>query len=137
MANANLEKLQQAYRRWSKSNGSDTQCWLDILANYVVFHSMGDGNPVLAFARTRHSKQEMADYFTKLATDWTMVYWSPETFVHENDKVAIFGVCSWRKKATGKIAECRVAHLAKFHEGRIIEFTEIFDSARALAAAKP
>lgn len=137
MPNSNLKKLQNAYDLWSSSKGVDSSCWFEIAADNVIFHSMGNGNPALSFARDRHSKKELADYFAKLANDWTMVFWSPETFVNEGDRVAMFGVCSWRDKETGKIAECRVAHLTKFRKGQIIEFTEIFDSARALAATMP
>lgn len=108
MSNSNLKKLQNAYDLWSSSKGMDSSCWFDIVAENVIFHSMGNGNPALSFARDRHSKQEMADYFVKLANDWTMVFWSPETYISEDDHVAVFGVCSWRNKQTGKIAASRI-----------------------------
>ena len=62
-------------------------------------------------------------------------HWSPEVYICEGDHIAMFGRCGWKNKATGKVADVRTAHLWKFKAGKVIEFTELFDSARVIAAA--
>lgn len=47
----------------------------------------------------------------------------------------MFGHCAWTNIATGKDMEVRVAHLWEFRDGQVVDYTEIFDSARATAAA--
>ena len=63
-----------------------------------------------------------------------MDHWTPEVFVCEGDKIAMFGSCGWTNKANGRSAEARIAHLWRFRDGKIVEMTEIFDSARVTAA---
>jgi hypothetical protein len=55
--------------------------------------------------------------------------------VNEGDRIAMFGHCAWTNIATGKDMEVRVAHLWEFRDGQVVDYTEIFDSARATAAA--
>lgn len=136
-SNENLEKLQAAYKGWADSKGKDPDCWLNILSDTVCLRTMGEESPGLAFAEDRFSKEEVAGYLTGLAENWDMIQWTPQTFVSDGDTIAMFGQCSWANKATRKIAACRIAHLCKFKDGEIVEFTEVFDSARAAAAATP
>ena len=72
-----------------------------------------------------------------ITKDWSMVHWTPETYVAEGERVAVFGTCAWTSKATGKVADVRIAHLWQFENGAAVSLTEIFDSARAVAAATP
>jgi ketosteroid isomerase-like protein len=69
--------------------------------------------------------------------EWDMVYYLPKTFDRERNRVAMFGTCKWTNKATGKACEVMVAHLSRFRNGKAIEPVELFDSARAVAAATP
>jgi uncharacterized protein len=47
----------------------------------------------------------------------------------------MFGTCAYINKRTGKKAECNVAGLWRFENGQAIEFTDMFDTAIAAAAA--
>ncbi|MGD9502514.1 MAG: nuclear transport factor 2 family protein [Methyloceanibacter sp.] len=64
-----------------------------------------------------------------------MDHYTPQHFVCEGESIAMFGVCAYRHKGTGKTAECRIACLWRFRDGKAVEMTEIFDTARAVAAA--
>ena len=137
MDESNLERLKAAYKIWDASKGGDTSAWLSLVGDGMRLMSTGGGNAELAFAGHRQSKQEVVAYLTAILQDWTMVHWTPESFVANGDKIAVFGRCAWTAKATGRTAEVHIAHLWRFEHGRAVELTEIFDTARAAAAATP
>ncbi|MEZ5818018.1 MAG: nuclear transport factor 2 family protein [Hyphomicrobiaceae bacterium] len=133
----NLERLQEAYKSWHDSKGSDPSPWFDLMADSVDIQSLGNESKPLAFANRRRSKQEAAEYFSSLTEHWTMVHWTPETFVTEGNRIAVFARCAWTNKATGKTVETPSAHLWQFEGGKAASIVEIFDSARVMAAATP
>ena len=135
MAIENIERLRAAYQVWHDSKGARSDAWLDLLSDQVRFRSMGGASPLLAFAEERRGKADAVVYFTGLTKDWTMVHWTPETFVNEGDRIAVFGTCAWTHKTTGKLAEVAISHLWIFENGKVVAVTEIFDSARAVNAA--
>ena len=75
--------------------------------------------------------------FTIALFDSTMVHFTPDSFVTDGDQVAMFGRCCWTHRQTQNTAECHIAHLWTFNNGKVTNFTEVFDSARAAAAAMP
>lgn len=135
MSEDNLARLKAAYRRWHDSRGADTGAWLDLASDDMRLFSTSAATPQLAFAGHRNSKAEVVDYLTAILKDWAMVHYSPETFVSEGDRIVMFGRCAWAHKATGKIAEVHIAHLWRFSGTEVVELTEVFDTARAAAAA--
>ena len=66
-----------------------------------------------------------------------MVYFRPETYVEQGDKIAMFGECSWKHKGTKKTVVCRISNLWEFKDGKAISMIDLFDSAKAAAAATP
>lgn len=133
----NADKLKAAYKLWNDKKAQDTSGWLALLAGNVRITSMASDVKPLAFTAARSSREDAAAYMAALTKDWSMVHWTPETYVSEGDNVAVFGTCAWECKATGKVAEVRIAHLWQFENGAAVSLTEIFDSARAVAAATP
>jgi uncharacterized protein len=131
----NLSKLKQAYQRWNESKGADQHAWLGLMSDAVHIVSTGAESKALAFAQERHSKQQAIDYMTSILSDWRMEHWTPETFVGNGDTIAMFGNCGWTHKKTGKMADVQIAHLWQFKDGKATSLTEIFDTARAIAAA--
>jgi ketosteroid isomerase-like protein len=133
----NVERLQAAYKLWNDKKGLDTSGWLALIADSMRITSMGAENNALAFAAERSNREEAVAYMAAITKDWSMVHWTPETYVAEGERVAVFGTCAWTSKATGKVADVRIAHLWQFENGAAVSLTEIFDSARAVAAATP
>ena len=134
---SNLEKLKAAYKAWDACKGREAECWLDIFADHVRIQSLAGESRALAFAAERKSKADAAGYFSSLAQHWSMVHWTPQTFVTEGDRIAVFATCAWTNKATGKTVETPSAHLWQFENGYATSVIEIFDSARVMAAATP
>ena len=134
--NPNLDQLKSAFATWNESNGAVSP-WLDLFDDEVCICSMDETSAGLSFAEDRRSKEQAVGYFDSLLRDWQMVHWTPETYICDGDKIAMFGRCPWTYKATGKTAEVRAAHLWQFRGDKVIQFTEVFDSGRAAAAATP
>lgn len=134
---ANLDRLKAAYKAWHESKGRARDAWLELMSDGVEIRSAGAPARALAFTGHRHSKQGAVDYLSALLATWTMVHWTPEVFVADDDRIAVFGSCAWTNKATGKTAEVRIAHLWTFRSGQIVSIDEIFDTATAVAAATP
>ena len=137
---SDLERLKTAYRIWHDTKGEEERArgaWLELFGDQFRIVSMGDQTPEIEFARTRQSKSEMVDYFFGLLKDWKMVHWSPDTFVKEGNHIAVFGRTAWTNRATGKTADVLVAHLWTFDQAKAVNLVEVFDSARAVAAATP
>lgn len=135
-----VEELKSVYQIWHDTKGEGDRArnaWLDLFDDQIKIASMGDATPEVSFSRRRDSKLEAVEYILDLLKDWKMLHWTPETFVHEGDHVAMFGRCAWINKRTQKTVDAPIAHLWKFNNGKAIHLTEIFDSAKAVAAATP
>jgi len=135
--NPNLTALKAAYDVWHQSKGQRTDAWLALVADNMRIQSVGPEQPALAFAAPRRSKQEVVAYLAAITHEWQMVHYTPESYVCEGDRIAMFGRCAWTHKQTGKTAEVRVAQQWTFQNGLAVDLIEIFDSARAVAAATP
>lgn len=133
----NLDNLKAAYAAWDACKGADPNCWLDLLADDVSISSIANEARALSFAGERKTRSAAAAYFTGLAEHWTMVHWTPKSFVSDGDQIAVYAVCAWTSKLTGKTVETPSAHFWQFENGKATSVIEIFDSARVLAAATP
>lgn len=132
----NLSRLKACYQAWNDTKG-DREAWRGILAEPFTLHSIDENAPGLEFAKDRFSREEALDYLTAALKEWEMVHFTPETFVSEGDKIAVFGRMGYRHKVTGKEADARMAHLWRFEDGKAAGVIEIFDTAVAVAAATP
>ena len=136
--NTNLARLKTAYQIWHDTKGESDRAlhaWLDLFDDHIRIVSMDEGSTGLAFAKNRQSKEGAADYIMAILKEWKMVHFTPESFVTDGDQVAMFGRCCWTHRQTQNTAECHIAHLWTFNNGKVTNFTEVFDSARAAAAA--
>lgn len=133
----NTDRLKAAYKLWNDKKAQDGSAWLDLMSDNVRITSMASDAQALAFAAERSSRDEAVAYMTALTKDWSMIHWTPETYVSEGNRVAVFGRCAWTHKGTGNVADVRIAHLWEFEGEQAVSLTEIFDSARAVAAATP
>ena len=134
---SNLDRLKATYKAWHDTKGGSVDLWLDLMTDDVDILNIREESEGLAFAKDRKSKAEAHEYFASILEIGTMVHWTPETFVTEGDTIAMFGTCAWKIKKTGKIAEGRIAHLCRFRDGKLAAFTEVFDTARVVAASLP
>jgi ketosteroid isomerase-like protein len=132
----NVARLKEAYRLWNETRGGSVSHWLDLMADDATMRSVGDEVDELAFARGRRGKGEVEQYFAAIAESWEMVHFTPDEFIAQGDRVVVLSRVAFRSRQTGKLAESPKADVFRFHGGRIVEFIEFFDTAKALAAAR-
>jgi len=67
--------------------------------------------------------------FMKLGGEWDRYAAVPREFVAEGDMVVALGDYSGNYKATGKSFTAPFAHVWKFHDGKVVAFTQHTDTA--------
>lgn len=133
----NVSIVRALYKTWRESRGNCPDALSEIFADTVQLASMDDRQPGLAFAQTAATRGDAVRYFSAILEEWEMVEHSPDELFGSGDRVAMFGRCAWRNKQTHKTAQCRIANFWRFSDGKVVEFIDVFDSARAVAAAIP
>jgi ketosteroid isomerase-like protein len=134
---ANIARIRALYTTWAETRGDCPDDLAGIFADNVRLASMDDSQPGLAFAKASATRADAVRYFSGILNEWEMVHHTPDEVFGDGDRVAMFGSCGWRNKRTGKIADCRIANLWRFEDGKVVEFIDVFDSARAAEAATP
>ncbi len=132
-----LEKLKHAYKQWHDTRGKSVVEWMELMADDIEMRSVADGAPGMEFSAKRTGKHTAHGYFSTLAADWEMIHYTPEEFLVDGDRVAVFGRCAFRNRKTGKVAETDVANRWRFRDGLAVEYYELYDTAKAFAAATP
>ena len=132
-----VEKLRAAYRAWHDTRGKSVATWVALMADDIEMRSVADGAPGMEFSARRKGRSALDGYFSALAADWEMIHYTPEEFLVDGDRVAVFGKCAFKNRRTGKTAETHVANLWRFRDGLAVEYFELYDTAKAFVAATP
>jgi uncharacterized protein len=130
----NVAILKDAYQRWHESKGATVDHWMSLMIDDVLFRSLAAGAAPMTFTRTASSKDQVRDYFTGLAEEWTMIYYRVDEYIAQNDRVVALGEVSFRHKKSGKVAITPKADIHRFRDGKICEFFEFYDTAGIAAA---
>lgn len=136
----NLAALRRAYAAWDEHKGGEParELWRDLFADDVSLASVSEQTAGLEFAADRQSRTGALEYLTGIFQQWEMLHYTPETYVAEGARIAMFGRCAYRFRKTGRVCECRIACLWEFDDaGKAVSLVDIFDSALALAATEP
>lgn len=132
----NLASLKAAYAAWNDRKGYSVDVWRELMGEPFYLGSVSSETVAdLGFAKERHTKAEAIKYLTGIFDHWEMVHYTPQHYVGDDERIAMFGMCAYRNKRTGKVAECRIACLWRFENGKAVELIDVFDSAVAAAAA--
>ena len=133
--NTNIAALKEAYRQWHDTKGGSVAYWLALMTDDVKFCSLADGAKAMEFTSTSNSKEEVKRYFAGLSDDWQMISYKIDEYIAQGDRVVALGSCSFRHKKTGRTLETPKADFHKFRGGKICEFFEFFDTAKAIGVA--
>lgn len=134
---SNVAILNAAYTRWHETKGGSIEYWMDLLDDNVDFGSLAEGTKPLEFTQHRNAKSEVEDYLRSLVEQFEMIHYTIDEYVAKGDRVVAIGSTAWRNKATGKTVETPKIDLFKMKNGRIIEFFEMYDTAKVLASCEP
>ena len=134
-----VAKLRAAYRRWDETKGRSVEDWIALMGDDVKIRSVADGADGMKFSAPRDGKAAARQYFSALAAEWEMIHHTAEEFIVDasGERIAVFGRVAFRCIRTGKVAESHIAHRWRFRDGLVAEYFEIYDTAKAFAAATP
>ena len=131
----NVALVRAAYEAWSDSKGASTQQWLELMSHGVCFRSLAGGAPGLEFSRECAKRDDVARYFAELARDWEMIHYTVDELIAQGDRVVMLGSCGWRHRHSGRSVETPKADFLRMQDGKVVEFFEFYDTAKAIAAA--
>lgn len=131
-----LEIVRNAYEQWNEKRGASFAPFMNILHDNIEWTSLAGGAAGMEFTAPRSGRGAVADYFRALTNDWQMDHYTPELFVVEGDWIVMLGACGWTNKRTGIKLETAKADFIRIEDGKIREFRELYDTAKALAATR-
>ena len=132
----NVEVLKKAYKRWHETRGGSADEWLEICSDRIAFGSLAQGPEGARYLTSYQSRDALKDYFKGLSNDWEMIEFVAEHFVAQDDRVVMLGRCAWRHRRTRKEVESPLVHVWRFRDGKATEYYELYDTAKAFAAAR-
>ena len=130
-----LERIRAAYQAWNDSKGQSMQHWLDLMSPSVRFRSLAGGAPGLEFTQDCRCSGDVERYFGALPQDWTMEHYTVDELFASGDRVVMLGHMSWTNKRTGRKVDTPKADFLRMQDGKVVEFFEFYDTAKAIAAA--
>ncbi|MCB1864188.1 MAG: nuclear transport factor 2 family protein [Chromatiales bacterium] len=133
----NVAILKAGYDHWNVNREQAFDSWLGLIAEDIRFRSLANGLDGMAFTTECNCKEDMLRYFQGLAADWEMLHYTIDEYVAQGDRVVAIGSCGWRHRATGKELETPKVDLVTMRDGKITDFFELYDTARAIACTTP
>jgi uncharacterized protein len=130
-----LERIRAAYQAWHDSKGQSMQHWLDLMSPSVRFRSLAGGAPGLEFTQDCQCSGDVERYFGALSQDWTMEHYTVDELFASGDRVVMLGHMAWTNKRTGRKVDTPKADFLRLRDGKVVEFFEFYDTAKAIAAA--
>ena len=133
----NVELLRQGYKLWNDSKADSVGHWLNLVADDVKWTSLANGAAGMEFTAACGCKADVRRYFSELGKHWEMLHYTVEEFIAQGDRVVVLARCGWRNRDTGAAVETPKADILRMKDAKIVEYFEFYDTAAALAAAKP
>ena len=63
-----------------------------------------------------------------------MIHYETSVFAADTDRVVMLGSTAWRNRRTQKVVDTPKADLVTFRDGKIVDFSEFYDTAKLFAA---
>ena len=86
----------------------------------------------LPWAGNFKGKQEIADFFARVAQNLEFTEFAPREMIEQGDTVVVIGTSSGRATRTGKTIKDDWVHIFKYNQGRMVFFQEYSDTAAAV-----
>ena len=113
----------------------DIQGVLDMCSDDIEWTSAD--LPSVPFAGAFHGKTAVMDFFQKLAGSVEFLDYQPQSFIADEEKVAVSGVSTVRVKATGSTYDDIWVHIFTMKNGKTVRFEQFHNTAAAIAAFTP
>jgi ketosteroid isomerase-like protein len=122
MSDHNLQIIQKHY---AASDRGDVKAMLEVLAPNAAWTEMA-GFP---YAGTYIGPQAVLDgVFKRIQIDWNGYKFQLERLCDAGDTIVALGQYSGTYKETGKLFQCRVAHVWQLKDDRVCKFEQFCDT---------
>ena len=129
------ENKQLAINGYQMFLKGDIQGVLDMCADDIEWTSAD--LPSVPFAGAFHGRAGVMDFFQKLGTSVEFLNYQPQSFIADEDKVAVSGVSTVRVRATGATYDDIWVHIFTMKNGKTVRFEQFHNTAAAIAAFMP
>ena len=129
---SNTETVQDLYAAYGRG---DLPAILAKLSDDVVWES--EGPAIVSFSGIRHGKSEAKGFFEALAADHANPQLAISEYVASGDSVMTLGRYTATMKATGKTFDSPIAHYWKVHDGKVVRYVGLANTAAAVDALRP
>ncbi len=129
----NTRVVQEVYAAFSRG---DVPFILNALADQFEWHNPGP-QTILPWAKSRHTKEEVADFFQALNQALEFQQFEPREYVAQGDKVVALGYYRARSKSTGRTFEEQWAMEWTIRDGKVVGYRAYDDTAAMAAALRP
>ncbi|HXF12351.1 MAG TPA: nuclear transport factor 2 family protein [Terriglobales bacterium] len=128
----NIKLIQQAYENVKTG---DIPSLLSILAENVLWMVPDMAN--VPFAGTWEGREQVGQFFCRVAELQDVVEFEPEEFIARREKVVVLGHFTMHVKATGKASRSYWAHVWKIEDGQVTFMREYVDTLAVSQAYSP
>ncbi|MBM2812031.1 MAG: hypothetical protein HW416_2790 [Chloroflexi bacterium] len=129
----NTAVVQGVYAAFARG---DVAFILNSLADKVDWHHHGPPL-IIPWAKSRHSRAEVAEFFTELGQTMEFEQFEPRKYVAQGDTVVALGYWKARAKATGRRVEEYWAMEWTLADGKVVGYRAYDDTAAIAAALRP
>jgi ketosteroid isomerase-like protein len=129
------ENKQLAVNGYQMFLKGDIQGILDLSSEDIEWTSAD--LPSIPFAGAFHGKAGVLDFFQKLGGAVEFLDYQPQSFIADEDKVAVSGVSTIRVRTTGATYDDNWVHIFTMKNGKTVRFDQFHNTAAAVAAFMP
>ena len=128
---SNLETTRKGYELFKQ--GDIPTLVKDIVDDTCTRISPGPQDK-LPWAGNFKGKQEIADFFARVAANVDFTEFAPREMIEQGETVVVLGTLAGRAKKSGKAVKNEWAHVFKFRQGKVVFFQEYIDTAADVLA---
>ena len=128
---SNVEATRKGYEAFQR--GDIPALIRDLIDDNCTWISPGPEDK-LPWAGTFRGKQEIANFFVRVAENLEFSEFAPSEMIEQGDTVVVLGTLAGRAKPTGKPVKNEWAHVFKFRGGKVVLFQEYIDTAADVLA---
>lgn len=134
---SNIALLNAAYKHWNDTKGGNIGEWLAMMDDNIKFGTLAEGAGPMIFDHCRNAKAGVEAYLQALLEHLEMIHYTVDEYIVQGERIVTVGSVAWRNRATDKLVESPIVNVIRMKDGRISEYFEYYDTAKALAAFVP
>jgi ketosteroid isomerase-like protein len=132
-AEENAQLVEKAYANFKRG---DIPAMLEALTEDVDWFIPGPTERI-PFVGRRRGRQQVGEFFARLAQSQTAQVFEPREFISQGDKVVVLGYQRWIVHSTRRTYEDNWAHVFTIRNGKIAQFREYHDTHAEAVAHNP